>query len=126
MNPPLVPPDTAMDNATATGIAPSRAIVTMVGKFLETRADTLSAVVVGTPDALASALTKIGFTQLYPERYHTKIRVFEWFQLDSHPPIYFRVQRLARISREGSKIKHAFWTSVRDCFTGFAGSFVSS
>jgi Zn-dependent protease with chaperone function len=115
-----------MDNATATGIAPSRAIVTMVGKFLETRADTLSAVVVGTPDALASALTKIGFTQLYPERYHTKIRVFEWFQLDSHPPTYFRVQRLARISREGSKIKHAFWTSVRDCFTGFAGSFVSS
>ena len=100
------------------------ALVYLVGKFLETRADTLSAVVLGTPDALASALTKIGFAQLYLERYHRGIRLLEWFQLDSHPPIYFRVERLARISLGGVKIKHAFWTSVRDCISGFARSFV--
>ena len=99
-------------------------IVYMVGKFLETRADTLSAVVLGTPNALSSALTKIGFTQLYLERYHPGIRLLGWLQFDSHPPIYFRVERMARISREGVKIKHAFWTSVRDCLSGFAKSFV--
>src|SRR5881296_2128482 len=35
----------------------------LIGKFLETRADTESAVVFGNPEALASALTKIGFRQ---------------------------------------------------------------
>jgi len=99
-------------------------IIYLVGKFLETRADTLSAVVLGTPDALASALTKIGFTQLYVERYHPGVRPLEWLRFDPHPPIYFRVERMARISHEGTKIKHAFWTSVSDCVSGFAKSFV--
>src|SRR5438309_5766630 len=40
----------------------------LVGKFLETRADTESAVVFGTPEALASALTTIGIRQLYREK----------------------------------------------------------
>ena len=102
------------------------AIIYLVGKFLETRADTLSAVVLGTPGALASALTKIGFTQLYLERYHRGIRLLEWFQFDPHPPVYFRIERLARISREDVKIKHAFWTSVRDCLVGFARALVPS
>jgi heat shock protein HtpX len=95
------------------------AITYMVGKVLETRADTLSAVVLGTPDSLASALTAIGFTRLYYERYFRGLRVLEWFQLDPHPPIYFRIQRLAKISREGAKIKHALLTSVKDCVSGF-------
>jgi len=99
-------------------------ITYMVGKFLETRADTLSAVVLGTPDALASALTKIGFTQLYLERYHQGYRLLDWLRFDSHPPIYFRIQRLTRISHDGVKVKHAFWTSVRDCLSGFLGLFV--
>lgn len=99
------------------------AITYMVGKVLETRADTLSAVVLGTPDSLASALTAIGFTQLYFERYSRGFRLFEWFRFNPHPPIYFRVQRLERISHEGVKIKHAFLTSVKDCLSGFLMAF---
>ena len=99
-------------------------ITYLVGKFLETRADTLSAVVLGMPGALASALTAIGFTQLYSERYSRGVRLLEWFRFDPHPPIYFRIQRLARISSEGVSIRHAFLTSVKDCLSGFLVAFV--
>ena len=102
------------------------AITYLVGKFLETRADTLSAIVLGIPDSLASALTAIGFTQLYSERYSRGTRLLEWFRFDPHPPIYFRIQRLARISHEGVRIRHAFLTSVRDCLSGFLAAFVPS
>jgi len=101
-------------------------ITYLVGKFLETRADTLSAIVLGMPGSLASALTAIGFTQLYFERYSRGIRLLEWFRFDPHPPVYFRIQRLARISGEGLRIKHAFLTSVKDCLSGFLAAFVPS
>src|SRR5437879_13831771 len=39
----------------------------LIGKFLETRADTKSAVMLGNPGALASALIKLGFRKLYGE-----------------------------------------------------------
>src|SRR5437016_7541240 len=71
----------------------------LVGKFLETRADTESAVVFGNPEALASALTKIGFRQLFREKYNPGAKLFDWFQFDPHPPIYFRVARLSKYSR---------------------------
>lgn len=94
-------------------------IIYLVGKFLETRADTLSAMVLGSPAILASALTTIGFSQLYFERYSRGWRLLDWLRLDPHPPIYFRIQRLAKIAHGNVKIRHAFLTSVKDCFSGF-------
>src|SRR5260370_1860585 len=70
----------------------------LVGKFLETRADTESAAVIGNPEALASALTKIGFRQLYREKYNPTPHLFDCFQFDPHPPIYFRLARLSKYS----------------------------
>jgi heat shock protein HtpX len=91
----------------------------LVGKFLETRADTESAIVVGNPDALASALTKIGFRQLYREKYNPGAKLFDWFQFDPHPPIYFRIARLAKYSGRQEPVRHTFLVSVRDIVVGF-------
>ena len=97
-------------------------IIFLVGKFLETRADTESAAVIGEPGLLASALTKIGFTQLYFEKYSPRARFLDWLRYDPHPPIYFRVQRLSRIARDGGKITHTLLVSIRDCISGFFGA----
>ncbi len=94
-------------------------IVFLVGKFLETRADTESSNFVGMPQMLATALTNIGFRQLYYERYSTSIRVLDWLRFDPHPPTYFRVQRLYRISSRGEKVHHTLYASARDCVIGF-------
>ncbi len=91
----------------------------LVGKFLETRADTESAVVIGNPDALASALTKIGFRQLYREKYNPGAKLFDWFQFDPHPPIYFRIARLSKYSGGQVPVKHALLVSIRDMIVGF-------
>ena len=91
----------------------------LVGKLLETRADTESAVVLGTPDALVSALTKIGFRQLYREKYNPGAKLFDWFQFDPHPPIYFRIARLSNYSGGQTPVKHTFLVSVRDIIVGF-------
>ena len=93
--------------------------VYLVGKFLETRADTESAVVIGNPDALASALTKIGFRQLYREKYNPAAKLFDWFQFDPHPPIYFRIARLAKYSERREPVKHTLLVSIRDIVVGF-------
>jgi heat shock protein HtpX len=91
----------------------------LVGKFLETRADTESAVVIGNPDALASALTKIGFRQLYREKYNPGAKLFDWFQFDPHPPIYFRIARLSKYSGRQEPVKHTLLVSIRDIVVGF-------
>ena len=91
----------------------------LVGKFLETRADTESAVVVGNPEALSSALTKIGFRQLYREKYNPGAKLFDWFQFDPHPPIYFRIARLSKYSGKQEPVKHTFLVSIRDMVVGF-------
>jgi heat shock protein HtpX len=91
----------------------------LVGKFLETRADTESAVVIGNPDALASALTKIGFRQLYREKYNPGAKLFDWFQFDPHPPIYFRIARLSKYSGRQDPVKHTLLVSIRDMVVGF-------
>ena len=91
----------------------------MIGKFLETRADTESAVVVGNPEALSSALTKIGFRQLYREKYNPGAKLFDWFQFDPHPPIYFRIARLSKYSGKQEPVKHTFLVSIRDMVVGF-------
>jgi heat shock protein HtpX len=91
----------------------------LVGKVLETRADTESAVVTGNPDALASALTKIGFRQLYREKYNPGAKLFDWFQFDPHPPIYFRIARLSKYSGRQEPVKHTLLVSIRDIVVGF-------
>ena len=91
----------------------------LVGKVLETRADTESAVVIGNPDALASALTKIGFRQLYREKYNQGAKLFDWFQFDPHPPIYFRIARLPKYSGRQGSVKHTLLDSIRDIVVGF-------
>jgi heat shock protein HtpX len=91
----------------------------LVGKVLETRADTESAIVIGNPDALASALTKIGFRQLYREKYNPGAKLFDWFQFDPHPPIYFRIARLSKYSERQETVKHALLVSIRDIVVGF-------
>lgn len=97
-------------------------IIYLVGKFLETRADTESVAVLGQSRQLASALTRIGFAQLYFERYSPRVRFFDWFRFDPHPPIYFRVRRLSKMPEAAGQIKHTLWISIRDCITGFFGA----
>ena len=99
-------------------------LVYTVGKFLETRADTRSVVVLGNPSVLASALTNIGFRQLYFERYSRPYRILDWLRFDPHPPIYFRVDRLSRFASRGGEVKHALLVSIRDCVAGFFGALV--
>jgi heat shock protein HtpX len=91
----------------------------LVGKVLETRADTESAVVIGNPHALGSALTKIGFRQLYREKYNPGSKLFDWLQFDPHPPIYFRIARLSKYSGRQEPVKHTLLVSIRDIVVGF-------
>src|SRR5437879_13430529 len=85
----------------------------LVGKFLETRADTESAVVFGNPVALASALTKIGFRQLYREKYNPGENLFDWLQFDLHPHIYFIVARLSKYSEQQEQVRNTILLSTR-------------
>jgi heat shock protein HtpX len=99
------------------------AVIYAIGKVLETRADTESAVVLGNPGAMASALKKIGFRQFYREKYTPLAKLLDWFQFDPHPPIYFRVLRMSEF--DGAKpTKHTFIVSLRDCVVGFFSSFL--
>jgi len=97
----------------------------LVGKVLETRADTESAMVLGTPAALASALTKIGFRQLYHEKYNPGSKLFDWFRFDPHPPIYFRIARLSNLSERQKAMQHTLLISMRDIFVGFFSALFS-
>jgi heat shock protein HtpX len=97
----------------------------VIGKILETRADTESAVVLGKPGALASALTKIGFRQLYREKYDPGTRLFDWFRFDPHPPIYFRIARLSKYSDSRKPVRHTLLASVRDIVVGFFSALLS-
>ncbi len=99
-------------------------VIYAVGKLLETRADTESAIVLGQPGKLAAALTKIGFRQLYYEKYSTGLRILDWLRFDPHPPTYFRVHRLSRIAEQRERISHAFLVSLRDCLLGFGRALV--
>jgi len=87
-----------------------------IAKFFEARADLVSAIIVGSPQVLAGSLEKIGFQRLLHER-TPSFRVQEWLGLDPHPPIYFRVNRLSKLSSE--KIKHPLLRSIKDVTEGF-------
>jgi len=94
-----------------------------VGKVLETRADTESAVTLGNPQTLATALTEIGMRQFYHEKYSPVAKLLDWFQFDPHPPIYFRIQRLSNFPKDPGKVKHITLLSIKDCIVGFFSAF---
>ncbi|MDD1774016.1 MAG: M56 family metallopeptidase [Methanobacterium sp.] len=97
------------------------AIIFFIGKFFETRADLVSAMKIGQPQVLAQALRKIGFARLQMER-ASPTRVPSWISFDTHPPIYFRVDRLENM-KTVPQVKHPLWQSIKDVFSGFKRSF---
>jgi len=92
-------------------------LVYFVAKFFEARADLQSAIKIGKPEVLAEALQKIGFRRLQFERVPA-YRIQSWLNWDPHPPIYFRISRLQKLT-DPSKIKHPFIQSAKDVVNGF-------
>jgi heat shock protein HtpX len=91
-------------------------LIFFIAKFFEARADLTSAIMMGQPQVLARSLEKIGFHRLLFER-TSSYRLQEWVGLDSHPPIYFRVDRLDKLGNE--KIEHTLLQSIKDVVKGF-------
>ncbi len=94
-------------------------VIFVVGKILETRADTLAANVLDRPSDLSSALTRIAYEELYVQQRSSRLRVLSWFLPDPHPPIYFRVRRLVDMAATGRRAQHPFLSSGWDCLRGF-------
>lgn len=94
-------------------------LIFFIAKFFEARADLTSAIMMGQPKVMARSLEKIGFHRLLFER-TPSFRLQEWVGLDSHPPIYFRVDRLENLSPE--KIQHPLLQSIKDVVKGFAST----
>lgn len=88
-----------------------------VAKFFETRADLLSAMKIGQPQVLASALRKIGYQRLHAERI-SPTRIPSWINFDPHPPIYFRIDRLEGM-KTPVKVKNPLFKSAQDVINGF-------
>ncbi|MCW4019544.1 MAG: M56 family metallopeptidase [Candidatus Bathyarchaeota archaeon] len=95
-------------------------VIFFIAKFFEARADLTSAIMMGQPNALATALEKIGFQRLLFER-TPNFRLQEWIGLDSHPPIYWRVARMQELE-EPVEIKHPLITSIKEVFRGLTQS----
>jgi heat shock protein HtpX len=95
-------------------------VIFFIAKFFESRADLVSAIMMGQPKVLAEALEKIGFQRLLYER-TPSFRVQEWVGLDPHPPIYFRVSRLEKLEVP-VKVKHPLIQSIKDVTSGFIES----
>ena len=91
-------------------------VIFFIAKFFEARADLISAKMLGNPQVLAGSLEKIGYQRLLYER-TPSFRVQEWLGLDPHPPIYFRVDRLEKLSPDD--VKHPLLQSIRDVIKGF-------
>ncbi len=94
-------------------------LIFFIAKFFEARADLVSAIITDKPNILASSLEKIGFQRLLYER-TPSYRVQEWLGLDPHPPIYFRIDRLKKLST--TEIKHPLIQSIKDVISGFLAS----
>ncbi|MEN6574183.1 M48 family metalloprotease [Methanobacterium aggregans] len=92
-----------------------------VAKFFEARADLVSAMKIGQPEVLAESLRKIGYARLAHERKPSS-RIPSWLRLDTHPPLYFRIDRLERM-KDLEKIKNPLLTSIKDVFLGFKSAF---
>ncbi len=97
------------------------AVIFFVAKFFETRADLLSAIKIGKPEILASALRKIAFKKLQLERI-SRSRIPGWLAFDPHPPIYFRIDRLEKMKTPVNE-EYPLIRSAKDVFNGFIASF---
>lgn len=97
------------------------AFIFFIGKFFETRADLVSAIKIGKPQVLASALRKIGYARLQMDR-AASTNVPGWLAFDMHPPIYFRVDRLEGM-KTAPHVKYPLLQSILDVFSGFGRSF---
>jgi heat shock protein HtpX len=95
-------------------------LIFFIAKFFEARADLTSAIIMGQPKVMANALEKIGFQRLLFER-TPSFRLQEWIGLDSHPPIYWRVETLEKLE-EPVKVKHPLIESIRGVLKGFAAT----
>jgi heat shock protein HtpX len=93
-------------------------VIFFIAKFFEARAALTSAIMMGQPKVMARALEKIGFQRLLFER-TPSFRLQEWVGLDSHPPIYWRVERMEKLE-EPVRVKHPLLQSIREVFRGFA------
>jgi heat shock protein HtpX len=91
--------------------------VYFIAKFFESKADLESAIRIGDPKALASALRKIGFRRLQLETTRG-YALQEWIGWDPHPPVYFRIARLEGL-KELEKIRHPLIRSIKDNIYGF-------
>ena len=92
-------------------------LIFFIAKFFEARADLTSAIMIGQPKILANSLEKIGFRRLLFER-TPSFRLQEWVGLDSHPPIYWRVDRLEKLA-EPVQVKHPLIQSIKEVLRGF-------
>jgi heat shock protein HtpX len=97
------------------------AVIFFIAKFFETRADLVSAMKIGQPKVLAESLRKIGYTRLQLER-TSSIKLPQWISFDTHPPIYFRVDRLEKMNTIPD-VKHPIIQSIKDMFEGIRRSF---
>ncbi len=97
-------------------------IVYFIAKFFEARADLISAIKLGEAKKLAEALRKIGFYRLQYERIPF-YRFQEWISWDPHPPLYFRIKRLEKLSKERREIKYPLIESIKDVINGFLSTF---
>lgn len=96
-------------------------VVYFIAKFFEARADLASAIKIGQPAALAEALQKIGHAKLQYEKLPA-YKMQSWVRFDTHPPIYFRIDRLKKM-KTPVQVKHPLVQSVKDVFRGFRSAF---
>ncbi len=99
-------------------------LIFFFGKFLESRADLESGIILGKPKLMADSLKRIGFRRLVlSERFLEPgvSRVGEWLRFDPHPPLYFRIERLEALDLSNPP-RHTFFSSVRAVLSGFAHS----
>ncbi|MGD0451013.1 MAG: M56 family metallopeptidase [Candidatus Bathyarchaeia archaeon] len=92
-------------------------LIFFIAKFFEARADLTSGIIIGHPKILANSLEKIGFRRLLFER-TPSFRFQEWLGLDSHPPIYWRVERLKKLT-EPVQVEHPLIQSIKEVLSGF-------
>ena len=95
----------------------SLGVIFFIAKFFEARSDLVSAIEIGKPKVLASALEKIGFQRLLYER-TPSFRLRQWVGFDAHPPIYFRIRRLEKLTVPVN-IRHPLVQSIKDVVSGF-------
>ncbi len=72
----------------------------VVAKFVEMRADIDSALYVGYPEKLASALRKIGLRHIFVESSPWG-RLMAWLRWDPHPPVTHRIEQLSKMASSG-------------------------